>query len=44
LDESRTAWSLKALQPEFGFYDLASRRAAVVSAVAGLVQPHRPHS
>ncbi|MFF0327797.1 TetR/AcrR family transcriptional regulator [Nonomuraea angiospora] len=38
------AWSLKALQPEFGFHDLASRRAAVVSAVAGLVQPPRPHS
>ncbi|MGW4961618.1 TetR/AcrR family transcriptional regulator [Nonomuraea sp. NPDC004186] len=38
------AWSLKALQSEFGFHDLASRRAAVVSAVAGLVQPPRPHS
>jgi AcrR family transcriptional regulator len=38
------AWSLKALQPEFGFHDLAGRRAAVVSAVAGLVQPPRPHS
>jgi AcrR family transcriptional regulator len=33
------AWSLKALGPEFGSPDLASRRAAVVRAVAGLVQP-----
>ena len=32
------AWSLKALQPEFGFPDLASRRAGMMSAVAGLVK------
>jgi AcrR family transcriptional regulator len=38
------AWSLKALQPEFGFPDTASRRAAVVSAVAGLVLPQRRQS
>lgn len=38
------AWSLKALQPEFGFHDLASLQAAVVSAVTGLVQPPRSHS
>ncbi|MEV4008902.1 hypothetical protein AB0J35_00270 [Nonomuraea angiospora] len=38
------AWSLKALQAEFGFHDLASRRAAVVSAVAGLVRPPQPRS
>ncbi|GIJ47923.1 putative TetR family regulatory protein [Virgisporangium aliadipatigenens] len=36
------AWSLKALQPEFGFDDVASRRAAVVSAVAGFVRPPAP--
>lgn len=38
------AWSLKALQPEFGFEDRADRRAAVVSAVAGLLQPPRSGS
>ena len=37
-----TSWSLKALQPEFGSPDVAARRAAVVSAVAGLTQPPVP--
>ncbi|MCS7476882.1 TetR/AcrR family transcriptional regulator [Umezawaea endophytica] len=33
------AWSLKALQPDYACQSDSTRRAAVVAAVAGLVQP-----
>ncbi len=38
------AWSLKALEPDHGCQSSSDRRAAVVAAVAGLVQQPRPHS